>query len=812
MSDDSSLRRRRGGTPAPATPTGKRTNAPELVGWGVRKCWATLTRDASEQKVAPKPVPKTWWNSQTEALRWNIILLVFLFFGVGTRFWKIGLPQEVVFDEVHFGKFASYYLRRTYFFDVHPPLGKMLIALVGWMVGYNGHFDFDNIGDDYVKNNVPYVALRSLSAILGGLLVPLVVDLGRRLGFGMGASVLAGAMVLFDNALISQSRLILLDSMLIFNTILAAYCWVRFFNERHSPYSKKWWGWIFATGFMLAAAMGIKMVGLFVVALVGIATLVDLWRLLDWRRGMSINAFVGHFMARALGLIVVPLFFYMFWFWLHFTILIRSGPGDAFMSHRFQSELKGGSAVSNSYPVPYYTNVTIRHLTTSVFLHSHLDRYPLRYDDGRVSSAGQQVTGYPHKDMNNIWIMEPADPLIYHNATKIHPDDEKSGVRFVRNGDIVRLLHLMTGSRLITHDVASPLMSTHMEMTTIPAEDDPRRYEETLWRVEAENLAKGNRIRSVSMYVKLVNVFHKVAVHTHTGALPPWGFGQQEINGNKNLNERANQWFVEDVQVDYEDDKPQQRETMKSKPVAKMGFLAKFLELQSLMIHHNAGLTKAHPYQSTPITWPTLYRGISFWERKGPPTWRQIYLLGNPLAWWMAIAGVGLFALVWLLDQILLRKGVDEFGYVARRFFNRSVGYVALGWALHYLPFYIMGRSLFLHHYLPAYVFSCLTTAGTIEFLINVVPKMPQVVFGDDGVKPTEDECRKQWEDDRRLESVRRIPWRTGRSWWIAVWVLSAVFALTFWHFAMVTYGDPVTDVELIKKRQWLTSWDLQFI
>ena len=39
---------------------------------------------------------------------------------------------------------------------------------------------------------------------------------------------------------------------------------------------------------------------------------------------------------------------YLFFFWIHFTVLIQSGPGDAFMSPQFQQTLRNNEMLMNS--------------------------------------------------------------------------------------------------------------------------------------------------------------------------------------------------------------------------------------------------------------------------------------------------------------------------------------------------------------------------------------------------------------------------------------------------------------------------------
>ena len=53
------------------------------------------------------------------------------------------------FDELHYGKYVSLYLRNTFFFEKHPPLGKQLIAGVAYLAGFNGNYTFSKIGAEY---------------------------------------------------------------------------------------------------------------------------------------------------------------------------------------------------------------------------------------------------------------------------------------------------------------------------------------------------------------------------------------------------------------------------------------------------------------------------------------------------------------------------------------------------------------------------------------------------------------------------------------------------------------------------------------
>ncbi|PWN31975.1 putative PMT4-dolichyl-phosphate-mannose--protein O-mannosyltransferase [Meira miltonrushii] len=785
-----SVRSRRGRAAAPPGANGEVVN--------------TNGEHAEDQEQVPQkaqqeqPIYKSAYNakqaSPAKGLSFQRDSLLLLFLTVGalvTRFYKIWHPDQVVFDEVHFGKFAAFYIRREYFFDVHPPFAKLLLAFAGWLAGFKGDFEFENIGDKYVAAGVPYIKMRALPAILGATQVPLVYAIMRQTGHAPTIAAFSALLLLFDNAHITQDRLILLDAALVFFVTFSLFSYVMFYKQRYNEFSFRWWAWMFVTGFSLATTMSCKMVGLLTIMSVGTAVVFDFWNIMDIKRGISMQHIGRHFLARTFGLIIFPAFVYLFWFWVHFAILIKSGPGDAFMTSEFQQTLQGNPMLAQARDIHWFDKIAMQHKGTSAYLHSHTEKYPLKYDDGRISSQGQQVTGYPFNDTNNIWQLVPANEHSYEGESF---DMKNELHRPIRHKNVVRLLHVNTQTYLMAHDVASPLMPTNEEVTTWPANDSTR-YEDTLFEFQLDGKGDGTKWKSKSGWFRLIHVPTRVSVWTHTETpLPEWGFNQQEVNGNKNALDKSAVWFVDELYPDEtQDDYEERIKPIAPRPVTKMPFYKKFVELQLQMLQQNAHLTQSHPYASSPINWPFVLTGISFWTDND--TQRQIYLVGNVASWWVAVLSISVVTGIMLADTLARRRGQYPIEPLVRNRLFNATGFFLIAWAWHYLPFFLMNRQLFLHHYLPAHVIGCLVAGSVLNFVGSETIDAPASNPG--GLLYT-----------RGFAAPRQniVP----RGVKAAAGVIIGVVVVVFWHLAPLTYGDRTLTQDEVEARKWL-QWSLHF-
>lgn len=136
-----------------------------------------------------------------------------------------------------------------------------------------------------------------------------------------------------------------------------------------------------------------------------------------------------------------------------------------------------------------------------------------------------------------------------------------------------------------------------------------------------------------------------------------------------------------------------------------------------------------------------------------------------------------------------------------------STGFFFLAWALHYFPFYLMGRQLFLHHYLPAHLASCLVTGALIEFIFNVEPL---------NAEETVEGVAKSGKKNPGVVVKRSLPARErleGQNMlyaWAAAGVIMAVVIGGWYFFLPLTYGYPGLSVEEVVARKWL-GYDLHF-
>ncbi|MDH6702018.1 phospholipid carrier-dependent glycosyltransferase [Streptomyces griseoviridis] len=229
---------------------------------------------------------------------WGGPLLVTLVAGV-MRFWNLGSPKAVIFDETYYAKDAWALVHRGFEVDwaknandlilakngqvpiptdaayvVHPPVGKYVIGLGELMFG------FDPFG------------WRFMTALLGTLSVLMLCRIGRRLFRSTFLGCLAGALMAVDGLHFVMSRTALLDGVLMF-FVLAAFGALLVDRDRARerlaaalPTGEDggarpdaavaegtrlgWRPWRWTAGLLLGLALGTKWNGLYFLAVFGL--------------------------------------------------------------------------------------------------------------------------------------------------------------------------------------------------------------------------------------------------------------------------------------------------------------------------------------------------------------------------------------------------------------------------------------------------------------------------------------------------------------------------------------------------------------
>lgn len=186
-----------------------------------------------------------------------------------------------------------------------------------------------------------------------------------------------------------------------------------------------------------------------------------------------------------------------------------------------------------------------------------------------------------------------------------------------------------------------------------------------------------------------------------------------------------------------------------------------FIYYQRAMYDYHSKLVDTHPYSSPWYTWPIMKRPLWFYiARFDNDTVGTIACMGNPAIWWLSIP-TALFTLLYTITNFIINiknKTLDKI--------TKEGAIIALMIACTWLPYYFIGRIMFIYHYFITIPFMMLTIVYTIHILAKWKPKFDY-----------------------------SIP------------LLATIFLGFFIYFYPIYSGKPVK-LEYIQKTEWLNTWD----
>jgi dolichyl-phosphate-mannose--protein O-mannosyl transferase len=245
----------------------------------------------------------------------------------------------VVFDEVYFGNFSNFYIQSQFYYDIHPPLAKIVAFVFANMSEYDGSIDFNHCPDG--KYPMPdYVMLRVTPALFSALCGPLIYLSVRFAKFSPASAAAAAVLTIFDTSLGTEGRHILSDGILHFFSVL--HVAILFYTLSLRNRSRGFIVWHILTGVSLGAACSCKNTAWGLAALDGFCYVVDLAIYLK----IGIFDYIFEIVIWGVSLAFLMVAVYILVFMIHFMLLPFAGPGTGYLIEEMKEQLIGNVGAS----------------------------------------------------------------------------------------------------------------------------------------------------------------------------------------------------------------------------------------------------------------------------------------------------------------------------------------------------------------------------------------------------------------------------------------------------------------------------------
>lgn len=227
-----------------------------------------------------------------------------------------------------------------------------------------------------------------------------------------------------------------------------------------------------------------------------------------------------------------------------------------------------------------------------------------------------------------------------------------------------------------------------------------------------------------------------------------------------------------------------------------LSFWDKFFELHSKMLWHSDQIQN-HLYASDPLDWPLMNKGIAYWVDKDSNVMStiflqtfeiifikslsylqaQIYLIGNIVIWYSGFVALLVYfglLIIYLLRRRRLCYDLTDHDWTH---FREAGEIFFLGYVIHFLPYFFVERTLFLHNYLPAFIFQIMLLCFVIEHVDHIWRSVFASVL-----------CTVMY----RL--------------FVIGWLISIV--VVFKKFSVLSYGTTKLSVDDVIDLRWKNTWD----